>query len=51
VIASNWYFGHLASLRWQGVQSMLTGVDESFEVKVLTYNVHGLAKTVLRKHG
>jgi hypothetical protein len=29
---------------------MLRGVDDDLEVKVLTYNVHGLAKTVLRKH-
>jgi hypothetical protein len=45
-----WYFGHLASLRWRGVQNLLRDADEDFEVEVLTYNVHGLAKTVLRKH-
>jgi hypothetical protein len=45
-----WYFGHLASLQWEGVQSRLKDADEDFEVEVLTYNVHGLARTVLRKH-
>lgn len=45
-----WYYGHLASLRWQGVQERLRDADEDFEVQVLTYNVHGLARTVLRKH-
>jgi len=28
----------------------LRDADEEFEVRVLTYNVHGLARTVLRKH-
>jgi len=45
-----WYFGHIAQLQWQGVQSTLRDADDALEVKVLTYNVHGLAKTVLRKH-
>ncbi|WP_433382114.1 hypothetical protein ACQPZX_18335 [Actinoplanes sp. CA-142083] len=45
-----WYYGHIAKLRWEGVQSMLAGADEKFEVDVLTYHVHGLSQTVLRKH-
>jgi hypothetical protein len=45
-----WYFGHIAQLQWRGVQSMLQDADDDLEVKVLTYNVHGLSKTVLRKH-
>jgi hypothetical protein len=45
-----WYFGHIAQLRGQAVQSTLRDADDDLEVKVLAYNVHGLAKTVLRKH-
>jgi hypothetical protein len=45
-----WYFGHVASLRWEWVTERLLAADESFELAALTYNVHGLAKVVLRKH-
>lgn len=45
-----WYFGHIARLPWAGVVAQLQSVDESFERKALTYNVHGLAVVVLRKH-
>lgn len=45
-----WYFGHLASLRWEWVAERLRTADEEFEITTLTYNVHGLAKVVLRKH-
>ena len=45
-----WYFGHIAELRWQAVQSALHNADAELEVSILAYNVHGLAKTVLRKH-
>ncbi len=47
---SMWYFGHIAQLQWQGVQQVLRDADDDLEVKVLTYNIHGLAKAVLRKH-
>ena len=45
-----WYFGHIAQLPRQAVQRTLRDADDDVEVEVLTYNVHGLAKTVLRKH-
>lgn len=45
-----WYFGHLATLRWQWVVDKLRAADDHFELTTLTYNVHGLAKIVLRKH-
>ncbi|MFI9561628.1 Pycsar system effector family protein [Nonomuraea endophytica] len=45
-----WYFGHLATLRWQWVAEALRAADDDAEILTLTYNVHGLAKVVLRKH-
>ncbi|TMR22645.1 hypothetical protein ETD86_10970 [Nonomuraea turkmeniaca] len=45
-----WYFGHLARLRWEWVFERLRTADEEFEITTLAYNVHGLAKVVLRKH-
>jgi hypothetical protein len=45
-----WYFGHLAKLDWEAVVEKLRGADYKFELIALTYNVHGLATVVLRKH-
>jgi hypothetical protein len=45
-----WYFGHLAHLDWAAVVERLRDADDKFELVALTYNVHGLAIVVLRKH-
>lgn len=45
-----WYFGHIAQLPQRHVVAKLRAADQHFEVNALTYNVHGLARVVLRKH-
>jgi hypothetical protein len=45
-----WYFGHIAELPRDDVVAKLRTADEKFEMAALTYNVHGLAVVVLRKH-
>jgi Pycsar effector protein len=45
-----WYFGHIAELPRDEVVARLRTADEDFELAALTYNVHGLAVVVLRKH-
>jgi hypothetical protein len=45
-----WYFGHLASLQFDPAVAFLRTADAEFEFKVLTYNLVGLARVVLRKH-
>ncbi|GAA0980034.1 hypothetical protein GCM10009555_045850 [Acrocarpospora macrocephala] len=45
-----WYFGHIAPLHWKWVIEKLRAADDEFEIIALTYNVHGLARVVLRKH-
>lgn len=45
-----WYFGHLASLKFDAAVVMLRTADAKFEFDALTYNLVGLARVVLRKH-
>lgn len=45
-----WYFGHVAELHCEWVIERLRAFDEEQEFRTVAYNVHGLARVVLRKH-
>jgi hypothetical protein len=47
---ATWYFGHLASLRFESAVDLLRTADGELEFEALTYNVVGLSHVVLRKH-
>jgi hypothetical protein len=45
-----WYFGHLASLDFDHAVAALRGLGSGSEFLILTYNLVGLSRVVLRKH-
>ena len=45
-----WYFGHIASLRFDAAVELLRKAGDRLELETLTYNVVGLSHVVLRKH-
>jgi hypothetical protein len=45
-----WYFGHLATLEFDDAVKALRRLGTRAELQILTYNVGGLSRVVLRKH-